>query len=229
MVYSVCRICILLDGEIMNNMTRRERERLVREEEIIDAAVKLFGQKGFDIASMDEIALEAQFTKRTLYLYFENKEELFFAAAFKGFKKLLAFLEKASEDEQTGFAKLVQGSKGYYRFYKEFPETLRLIGEIGQVKKRAGEGSQRLKKLLQIDNELFQWAARSIQEGINDGSILEDLNAVKATFSIIFMMTGFFNQLSVTGETFMEFTALEPEDFCNYSMELLFNSIKKKI
>lgn len=211
----------------MHNGTRRERERLVREEEIIHAAAKVFGQKGFEGASMDEIALEAQFTKRTLYLYFENKEELFFAAATLGFKKLFSYLEKSSQGGLTGFDKLVQGSKGYYCFYKDFPETLRLIGEVGQVKKKVGEGSPRLKSLMQIDNELFQFTAKTIQEGINDGSIRDDINAVKATFSIIFMMTGFFNQLSVTGETFMGHFALEPEDFSSYSMDLLFSSIKK--
>ncbi|WP_369693305.1 helix-turn-helix domain-containing protein [Acetobacterium wieringae] len=38
-------------------------------------AEKIFGQNGFESASMDEIALEAQFTKRTLYQYFENNGE----------------------------------------------------------------------------------------------------------------------------------------------------------
>ena len=192
----------------MSSETRRERERMVREGEIIDAAEKVFGQKGFDDASMDEIALEAQFTKRTLYLYFENKEELFFAAALKGFKKLFEYLEKASEGAQTGYARLVQGSNGYYRFYKEHPETMRLIGEIGQVKKRASAESQLLKELMQTDNEMFQWAAKTIAEGKSDGSIRDDLDALKTTFSIIFMMTGFFNQLSQTGETFMQHFAL---------------------
>jgi len=211
----------------MNNGTRRERERMMREGEIVAAAEKIFGQKGFEAASMDEIAVEAQFTKRTLYQYFENKEELFFAAAHNGYKKLFSYLQEASENEQTGFMKLLQGNKGYYRFYKEFPEVLMLIGEIGQVKKKTGEGSQRLKELMKVDNEMFQWVARVIEEGKADGSIREDLDSIKATFSIIFMMTGFFNQLSITGETFMKHFSLEAEDFSNYSIDLLFSSIKK--
>lgn len=211
----------------MKNDARRERERLVREGEIIAAAEKIFSQKGFDEASMDEIALEAQFTKRTLYLYFENKEDLFFAAALNGFNKLFAYLQKASENEQTGFMKLLHGSRGYYQFYKDYPEILRLIGAIGPVKKKSKENSQRLKELMQIDNEMFEWVARVIAEGKADGSIRDDLDAVKVTFSIIFMMTGFFNQLSITGETFLKYVEQDPEEFSSYSMNLLFNSIKK--
>ena len=212
----------------MNKETRRERERLVREGEIVAAADKVFGQKGFDAALMDEIAIEAQFTKRTLYQYFENKEELFFAAALNGFKKLFAYSQQASENEQTGFLKLVQASKGYYRFYKEFPGTLRLTGEVGYVKKKAGENSQRLNELMNINNEIFRWAAGVIAEGKADGSIRADLDATKASFSIIFMMTGLFNQLTMTGTTFVEHYDLDPEDFSDYSMELLFNSIRNK-
>ena len=115
----------------MANEARRERERKVREGEIISAAEKVFGQKGFEGASMDEIAVEAQFTKRTLYQYFESKEELFFAAALMGFKQLFGYLEGASNSAQTGFTKLCACSQQYYRFTRECPAAMRLIGTAG--------------------------------------------------------------------------------------------------
>lgn len=211
----------------MAGVARRERERLVREGEIVEAAVKVFGLKGFDDASMDEIALEAQFTKRTLYLYFADKEELFFAAALSGFKALFAHLQSAADGAPTGFEKLQKGSRGYYRFARECPGSMRLIGEIGQVKKRAKADSERLRELMRFDDEMFRWTAGTIAEGKADGSIREDLDALKATFSIIFMMTGFFNQLATTGETFLQHVGLDMEDFCGYSMDLLFDSLKR--
>lgn len=212
----------------MENITRRERERLAREGEIVAAAEKVFGLKGYEDASMDEIALEAQFTKRTLYFYFDSKEELYFTAALKGFKLLFNYLTDASVQARTGFMKLVQGSQGYYRFAMECPGAMRLICGIGQVKKKAAEGSQRLKELMTFDNEMFQWVALVIEEGKKDGSIRDDLDSVKASFSIIFMMTGFFNQLSMTGETFLKHFALDSGSFSSYSMNLLFDSMKKQ-
>ena len=46
---------------------------------IIRAALLMFGEKGFDGASMDMIARQIGYSKATLYQYFENKEELFSA------------------------------------------------------------------------------------------------------------------------------------------------------
>jgi len=210
----------------MNSSTRRDRERLVHEAEIIESAMTVFGEKGFDGASMDEIAERAQFTKRTVYQYFESKDELFYAVALKGFEMLFAYLQRASSDAPSGYDRLVRGSIGYYKFYMEFPNIFRLIGEIGAVKKRSVRATPRLNDLIQFDNQLFQWVTDGVSAGISDGSIRKDLDPANTTFSIIFMMTGFFNQLSATGTTFMEHFSIDPETFCRDSMNLLFGSLR---
>ena len=55
---------------------RKRREKEFRRQEIIRAARKIFSNKGFNAATMEEIALEAELSPGTLYLYFKNKEEL---------------------------------------------------------------------------------------------------------------------------------------------------------
>ena len=58
-------------------LSRRERERLSRRQEIIDAARTVFARKGFNDATLDDVAELAEFGKGTLYNYFENKDALF--------------------------------------------------------------------------------------------------------------------------------------------------------
>jgi len=62
--------------------TRRwERRKEDRALEILDAALACFAEKGFAATRMDDIAARAHITKGTIYLYFQNKEELFKALA----------------------------------------------------------------------------------------------------------------------------------------------------
>jgi AcrR family transcriptional regulator len=211
----------------MGNEPRRDRERRAHEQEIIAAAATVFGAKGFDGASMDEIALAAEFTKRTVYLYFDTKEDLFFAAALRAFRTLHVALKDAAKEGASGYERLQGGCRAYYRFSRDDPGNMRLINEVGLVKKKAGENSPMLKELLKFDDELFRWVAQGLSEGKEDGSIRSDLDSLKATFSVIFMMTGFFNQLSTTGTTFLEHFALSPQEFSEYSMELLFSSLRR--
>ncbi len=51
-----------------------------RREQIIDAAMKVFSQKGFLRATNKDIAREAGITPGLIYYYFENKEALLTAA-----------------------------------------------------------------------------------------------------------------------------------------------------
>ncbi len=61
-------------GEIVvKKLTRSEAKRVA----IIDAARDVFLSKGFDIASMDMIAAEANVSKKTVYSHFKSKENLF--------------------------------------------------------------------------------------------------------------------------------------------------------
>lgn len=55
---------------------RKQREKEQRRKQIMEAARKVFSAKGFNRATMEEIAGEAELSPGTLYLYFKNKEEL---------------------------------------------------------------------------------------------------------------------------------------------------------
>jgi len=57
--------------------TRWTRRKLARPNEILDAAVAVFAEKGFAAARMEDIARKAGVTKGTIYLYFEGKEDVF--------------------------------------------------------------------------------------------------------------------------------------------------------
>ena len=56
---------------------RKEREKERRRQQIMVAAKKVFTDKGFSKATMDDIANEAELSPGTIYLYFKNKEELY--------------------------------------------------------------------------------------------------------------------------------------------------------
>ena len=56
---------------------RWTRRKQARPAEILDAALKVFAEKGYAGARMDDIARRAGVTKGTIYLYFENKEAVF--------------------------------------------------------------------------------------------------------------------------------------------------------
>lgn len=75
-------------------MTRAERRERTRED-LIAAAERLFTERGFHATSVDEIALEAGFTKGAVYSNFDSKEDLFFAVYERRVDRVIADYERA--------------------------------------------------------------------------------------------------------------------------------------
>ena len=56
---------------------RKEREKEARKHAILEAAARVFSRKNFGEATLDEIAIDAELSKGTLYNYFKDKQDLF--------------------------------------------------------------------------------------------------------------------------------------------------------
>jgi AcrR family transcriptional regulator len=66
------------DARVDKLQTRKGAgEDPAKRNQILDGARKVFTRMGFDAASMNDITKEAGVSKGTIYVYFENKEELF--------------------------------------------------------------------------------------------------------------------------------------------------------
>jgi TetR/AcrR family transcriptional regulator len=83
------------------NLPRREREKLRQRGEILDAALRLFSEKGYHNVSMHEIAGEAEFGIGTLYKFFRNKEELYKALIMEMAEKWHHALIQVLEQERN--------------------------------------------------------------------------------------------------------------------------------
>ncbi len=59
------------------SQVRWRRRKEARPQEILEAAIGVFAERGFAAARMDEIAARADISKGTIYLYFESKEAVF--------------------------------------------------------------------------------------------------------------------------------------------------------
>lgn len=70
--------------------TPRQRRKQARPQELLDAALALFVEKGFAATRSEEVARAAGVSKGTLYLYYPSKEELFKAVVRHNLSSLIA-------------------------------------------------------------------------------------------------------------------------------------------
>lgn len=77
---------------------RWHRRKESRAEELVAAALVVFGEHGFAAARLEDVARQAGVTKGTIYLYFQSKEALFEAAMRESVVPLLAAGEREAAE-----------------------------------------------------------------------------------------------------------------------------------
>ncbi|MGQ9704810.1 MAG: TetR/AcrR family transcriptional regulator, partial [Actinomycetota bacterium] len=138
---------------------------------IIDAALKVFGEKGYYNATISEIARAAGVSEATIYEYFGSKEDLLFAIPGEITRQAVDFLE--------GMAPFIKGARnkvraivyGYYSLYKENPyySSLVLLDLKHNRKFMEAEGYQAVRKAAGLLLE-------AIKEGMESGEFRDDID-----------------------------------------------------
>jgi AcrR family transcriptional regulator len=100
--------------------TRRRLPRQLREQQMLDAAARVFSERGFHGASMDEIAERAGVSKPLLYLYLGSKEETFSACVARESGRLVETIGAAITGEVADPAeRLWVGLTAFFTFVAE--------------------------------------------------------------------------------------------------------------
>ena len=81
---------------------------LKTKELLVDVARKLFAKNGFENTSMNDIAVEANRGRRTLYTYFNSKEEIYLAVIQTELERLFERMEEVARKSISPEEKMVQ-------------------------------------------------------------------------------------------------------------------------
>jgi AcrR family transcriptional regulator len=160
---------------------RRQRRKEARPQEIVEAAMRLWAEKGFAATRLDDVAAEAGVAKGTIYLYFASKEALFEAALRQ---TLVATMESAS-GQAEGFGGSTRELLAL--FFGLVHRQLEDSGAVVLMKVLIGEG-HRFPALVTLHRELalsrgLETLARILQRGVERGELRPD--AVKTDPRII--------------------------------------------
>jgi AcrR family transcriptional regulator len=163
----------------MGIIERKEREKEHRKEEILDAAQKVFFEKGLSTATMDEIAEVAELSKGTLYLYYKSKEDMYLAVMMRGMDILYEKTEPivASNDSTTQkLVKLVDIYKDYFRLHRNFFRMLHFL-QAPQFHKQV---SDEMRQACNIESrKMWDLVIGLFQRAIDDKLIRPGLNPIE--------------------------------------------------
>lgn len=105
---------------------RKERHREDLKNEILKAARELFNEKGFEATSMRNIAEKIEYSPATIYLYYQNKNDIIHALHRDGFNQLNKSFQSVAI-EKSPFERLKSLGRVYLQFAIENPDVYNLL------------------------------------------------------------------------------------------------------
>jgi len=212
----------------MGTSERKEKEKMIRREDIISAAEKVFFNKSYELSTMDEVAKEAQYSKRTLYIYFQSKEQLLHAILFRAYRTLNEmFKRNLDENKQlNGFSQLKLLGETYLNFmmtHNKYFETIVLYNGYKSELPIEDE----FKKASDTEGEVsFNYLIEVLKKATLDQSIRDDIDIKKTAFILYANVIGISNLL-INKESYLSEHQIASEELIQELFRFVERSLKK--
>lgn len=142
-----------------------------RRRAIIDAAAKVFVQKGYASAYVSEIAAVAGVSEGLIYRYFDDKRALLDVVLSEYFQKIVTKLESAAASDASFPEKVHNLISQHLRSFLEDLDFCRFF--VSDVRSANGYRGSPVQKLNRTYTRIF---IRVLEEGIASGKMRADLD-----------------------------------------------------
>jgi AcrR family transcriptional regulator len=112
---------------------KRRRDRAAREREILEAAERIFGERGYQGTSMDDVAAQVGVSKPLIYQYYGSKDGLFLACIARLRGQLLDTVADAVMAASDAEDSLYAGFLAWFRFLDEHPQAWSVLVDEGML------------------------------------------------------------------------------------------------
>ncbi len=210
-------------------MARRKKElKSVHRENIAAAASALFMEKGITATSMNDIAKAAGYSKATLYVYFENKEELIGFLVLDSMKKLCSSITSALEQQEETKSRYDMICRELVLYQEEFPFYFKMVLDKININFESQNYLPEEKETYQAGEEINEKLKAFFLNGIKRGDLREDIKIMPAIFQFWGMLSGLI-QLAANKEEYIEKTMhLSKAQFLGNGFDLLYRSVEKE-
>jgi len=146
-------------------LTRKERDDLRKQNEILEAALEIFASRGFHSTTMAQISKKSQYPLGTIYKYFPGKKEMYHDLVVNRLRDLGQILFEISQNRATGVCdKLKSSLFAQAAFYRANREVVRIY-----ISERSNLDAVAMPKLNQKVNMLHEKMVSLFQNIFDQG------------------------------------------------------------
>jgi len=213
----------------MSLRARQDAEKLERRVSILDAAERVFFVKGYDRATMDDIAQQAKLSRGLLYVYFRDKQDILASIVLRAAESLRQRFRDSDLPELCGADRIEAMGLSYLAFSVEEPNYFDVLTRAASDWLQADTLTD-LSAIQICTGEVMEIMVRALNDGLSDNSI--DPLQVRDPAETALYLRGALHGVIMLTRNFVhrpeELHSVAPDSLVEYTIRALKDSIRQR-
>ena len=197
----------------------------VHKEKILKSAERLFSEKGFEAATIEEISRASEYSRRTIYAYFQSKEDIRRGIVIWGLSELKGDIEAALSREKSYDAQCRDIFFAMGSFFEKYPMAAMDIDSFKPQETDLSSLSPSVKEIFALGTEINELMSSFIRRGMENGYVRKGIDPVLTAYILWSEASGFFGLLQSKGRLMETQFSMTREELCEYGFKQIYNSI----
>lgn len=209
----------------MGRENKKEAVAALHRKQIMKAAEMLFSEKGYEQTTIEDISKEAEYSRRTIYAYYESKEDILHHIIEKGLLELKKNIENAvntNEDFIAAYKAICAAMSGYQSEYRHSTDNVNLANAADFEFENLSDA---VRHILLLGTEINTILAAFIENGKKKGVVRQDIIPMLSVYVLWSSITSFLALAETKGKFITKQFSVSENEFLDYGFKQLINSI----
>lgn len=209
----------------MGRENKKDAVAAFHREQIMKAAEKLFSEKGYTQTTIDDISKESEYSRRTIYVYYESKDDILHHIIEKGLEELKQNIECVIRSGDNFISTYKGICMAMSRYQSEYPYSEDSVNHANPVNIDSENISDTVKHILLLGTEINTLLAAFIENGKESGVVRKDIIPMLTVYVLWSGITGLLTLNQSKGQFISNQFSISENEFLDYGFRQLINSI----
>ena len=211
----------------VNALSKKQALTEFHRSSILAAAKELFAEHGIEKTTMDDIARKSEYSKATLYVYFQSKEEIVNAILLSNMKLLQKKIQTAIDTNANWFHAYDAICAAIFRFYSENPAAYEVVGSDGIIDLNGAKLDETIQEIIKENDATDKLLEDFLRKGAAEGIVRIGLSPAEIVVQFWAMLSGLVQMADSKSNYLAHCLKIEREEFLRHGARMLLDAITK--
>lgn len=209
----------------MGRENKKEAVAALHREQIIIAAEQIFSEKGFPQTTIADISNASEYSRRTIYAYYESKEDILHHIIAKGLLTLKCDMESAVQSNSDFLEQYFAICNAMKKYQTECPHSLENVTGATTSKLDLDNLSPAISQIMSAGTEINALLAEFIQLGKDKGLVLQEIEPIQIVYILWSNITALLALIQTKGAFIARSFSMTEDAYLEYGLRQIINSI----